>query len=417
MPGTTLAALSDQVRRRLGLGLGEHTVTITYASVADGDTVTVHGITLTCITGSAAVELAQFKKETNAGAVADNLEDLIDAIFDGTTGVSSSSDSSSIVTITGARSVTTDNSTGFTISSSTYQDEPPYTSDIDQFLLDGQLDLANKCVDEALIAGNTGLSEKFSLIGDGSSTEIDLPDEFLRDRIVRAQIGSDSALYKLIKVSIDELFVIREGKHSYYKVDSADGAQKYYAIYDDQIYFSAAPVGGTIYSVAFASAVEDDTVTVNGVVLTAKDAATTETADFITTGNDAAGAGNLNDIIGNIFGSVSGVTATVTDNDVTISGATSVTTSTNSRLALTTSTAAGAGKAIVYGIMHPQTTKGTECDLPDHIEPLVVEYAVMKVYEQMQRHDMAAALMQHYMNSIMLINQQYTRRRLRNGIE
>lgn len=309
----TLAALSDRVRRRLGLGLGSHTVTITYASVVTADTVTVHGIVLTCITTAAAYELAQFKKETDGDAVAANLEDLIDAIFDSTTGVSSSS-SGSVVTITGARAVTTSNSTGFAISSATYQDEPPYTSDIDQFLLDGQLDIANKCVDEALLAGDTGLSEKFSLTGTGSSSNINVPSDFLRDRTASAKIGSDSALYRLKKVSIDEMLVIREGKHDLYKVDSTDGATKYYAIYDDQFYFSAPPVSG-------------------------------------------------------------------------------------------------AGMALIYGIKHPQTTKATECDLPDHLEPLLVDYAVMRVYEQMQRYDMAGALMQFYVQSIMVINQQYGRRR------
>ena len=114
----TLAAISDQVRRRLGLGLGSHTITLSYSDIADQETVTVHGIILTCSTVSAAVELAQFKKETNASATSDNLEDLIDAIFDGTTGVSASS-SSGVTTITGARSVSTDNADGFAVSSST----------------------------------------------------------------------------------------------------------------------------------------------------------------------------------------------------------------------------------------------------------------------------------------------------------
>jgi len=310
----TLAALGDQVRRRLGLGLGSHTVTLSYSDIADGDTVTVHGIVLTCDDSASAFEKAMFLKTGAAGATADNLEDLIDAIFDSTTGVSSSSDGSSIVTITGARSVTTSNSTGFVIASATYQDEPPYTSDIDQFLLDGQLDIANKCVDEALLAGDTGLSEKFSLTGTGSSSNINVPSDFLRDRTASAKIANDSDLYVLKKVSIDEMLVIREGKHDLYKVDSADGATKYYAIYDDQFYFSAPPVSG-------------------------------------------------------------------------------------------------AAMALIYGIKHPQTTKATECDLPDHLEPLLVDYAVMRVYEQMQRYDMANALMQFYTQSIMVINQQYSRRR------
>jgi len=180
--------------------------------------------------------------------------------------------------------------------------------------LDGQLDIADKCVDEALMAGDVGLSEKFSLTGDGSATEIALPTTFLRASGVTAQIDSDSGLYYLKRVSLGEMFEIREGKHDLKKVDSADAATKYYAIADDSVYFSAAPV-------------------------------------------------------------------------------------------------TGAGKAMIYGIKVPQTTKATECDLPGHLEPLLVDYAVMRVYEQMQRYDMAAALMQFYMNSLMLVNQQYSRRR------
>lgn len=410
----TLSALGDRVRRRLGLGLGSHTVTITYASVADGDTVTVHGVILTCDDSAAAFELAQFKKETDAGAVADNLEDLIDAIFDGTTGVSSSSDSSSIVTITGARSVTTSNATGFAISSSTYQDEPPYTSDIDQFILDGQYDIADKCVDEALMAGGSGLAEKFNLTGDGSATEIALPTNFLRETTVRAEIGSDSALYRLEKVSLAELFIIREGKHNLYKVDSADGATKYYAIADDQVYFSAAPVSGAAMAIVYGIKAPQTnkaganvwtltvsdygniaaaaTITIDKIVLTHKAAATTEFADFKAETSNNATAANIEDLFDNVFSTASGVSISVSAAVATITGAETVTSSDSTRLTVAESTAAS-------------------CDLPDHLEPLLVDYAVMRVYEQMQRYDMAAALMQFYTQSIMIINQQYGRRR------
>ncbi|KKK95858.1 hypothetical protein LCGC14_2668590, partial [marine sediment metagenome] len=405
----TLAAISDNVRRRLGLGLGDHTVTLTYASIADGDTVTVHGIVLTCITGAAAVELAQFKKEANATATGDNLEDLIDAIFDSTTQISSSS-SAGVVTITGARSVVTDNATGFVISSSSTQDEPPFTSDIDQWIKDGQLWLADMLVDEALMAKGTGstytvtcataleddyvdidgirltardaatgtgvadwistgtdtqdaaalvvaintlfqsitgvsatsasaivtilgattvtsssattlavaattasddgLSKVFSLTGDGSSTELNLPTDYIRSSMVTAQIGSDSDLYRLTRVTLDDLFEIRHDRHDLWKVDSADKAAKYYAFMDDQIYFSAAPVSG-------------------------------------------------------------------------------------------------GSKAKVYGIKEPQTTKTTECDLPAHLEPLLEDYAVIKAYEQKQRYDMAQALLGTLTLSIQVINTRY----------
>ena len=306
----TLAAISDNVRRRLGLGLGSHTVTLSYADIADQDTVTVHGIVLTCITGAAAVELAQFKKETNATATSDNLEDLIDAIFDSTTRVSASS-SSGVTTITGARSVVTSNTTGFVISSSTTQDEPPFTSDIDQWILDGQLWLANMVVDEALSLGDTGLSKVTSFAdSSGTSTEIAWPSDFMRSFMVTAKIGSDADLYRLTRVTLDELFEIRHDRHDLWKVDASDKAAKYYATAEGKCYFSAAPV----------------------------------------TGSD---------------------------------------------------------KAKVYYIQEPQTTKGTECDLPDGLEPLLEDYAVIKAYEQKQRYDMAQALLGSLTLSIQVINTRY----------
>lgn len=408
----TLAVLGDRVRRRLGLGLGEHTVTLTYASIADGDTVTVHGIVLTCITGSAAVELAQFKKETSGTATAANLEDLIDAIFDGTTGVSASA-SGSVVTITGARSVTTDNDTGFVISSATYQDEPPYTSDIDQFLLDIQLDITDKCIDEALMAGDTGLMDVFPLTGDGSAVAIAKPTNFLRPIEVRAKIGSDSQLYKLTRVKPGLLLQIRENRSELYKVDSADGATKYWSMWDDKIQFSAAPVSGAsmaeiigiktpqttkagtnvwTITVTDAQMAANDTITIDGIEMIVKAAATTEVADFIATGSDNASAQNLDDVIGNIFKSASGVQVSVATNVVTVTGARSITTS----------------KAAAFAISE---TTAAECELPTHLQPLLVAGATGLVYEQMQRYDMAAALMQFYMSSIMLINQHYAQQR------
>ena len=400
----TLAALGDNARRKMNLGLGEHTVTITYASVADGDTVTVHGIILTCITGSAAVELAQFKKETNATATGDNLEDLIDAIFDSTTGVSAAS-SAGVVTITGAKSVTTDNATGFAISSSSYQDEPPYTSDFDQWILDGQLDVAGKVVNEGLIAGDSGLSEEFDLTGLGS------------------------------------------------------------------------------FTVTLASVVEDDTVTVDGIVMTAKDAATTEVADFITTGTDNQDAQNLDDLIGAIFGSTTSVTVSVAANVVTIAGAKTVVSSNATRLAVATvsdgsatriaiptnlfrpievrakigsdsdlywlqkvdvddmiriregthplyevnsadkarkywsdyndyiqfsaAPVSGAAMAKIIGIKTPQTTKTTNCELPSHLQPFVEDYAVVQAYRQKQRLDLSEPLFQAYLGNLKIVNERY----------
>ncbi len=405
----TLAELGDRARRKMNLGLGEHTVTITYASVADGDTVTVHGIVLTCDTSAAAFEKAMFLKTGDAGDTADNLEDLIDAIFDSTTGVSSSSDGSSIVTITGARSVTTSNASGFAISSSSYQDEPPYTSDFDQWILDGQLDVADKVVNEALIAGDSGLSEEFSLDGDGSATGIALPTNFYRAIEVTAKIESDDALYWLKRVDVDDMLRIRGGFHPLFKVKTADKALKYWAFYDDKIQFSAAPVSGTAtakiigiktpqttkagtniwtITVTDASMVANDTVTIDGIEMIVKAAATTEVADFIKAGTDNASAQNLDDVIGNIFKSDSGVQVSVATNVVTVTGARSITTTKAAAFAIAESTAA-------------------DCELPSHLQPFVEDYAVVQAYRQMQRIDLSEPLLQAYLAGLNIINQRY----------
>ena len=54
------------------------TMTVTYASVANNDTVAVAGVTLTCVTGSPTG--AQFKKETDATKTASNLAALINSL-------------------------------------------------------------------------------------------------------------------------------------------------------------------------------------------------------------------------------------------------------------------------------------------------------------------------------------------------
>lgn len=305
----TLAAISDNVRRRLGLGLGSHTITVSdYSNIAADSTITVHGITLT-MKAAATTEVADFIAQTSNNATAQNIDDLIGNIFDGTTGVSVSV-SGAVVTVTGAKSVTSSDSTRLTVSSSTYQDEPPYTSDIDQWILDGQNHFVDVFSNRVLMSGFPGLGEKFSLTGDGTATEINLPSDFVRESVVTAQIGSDAALYRLILVTLEELFLIRNGRHSTMKVNAADKAEKYYAIADDQMYFSAAPVSG-------------------------------------------------------------------------------------------------AEKVLIYGIKEPQTAKASECDLPDHLEPLLEDYVVIRAYEQMQRYDMARALWEHFMANVDRINNNY----------
>ena len=399
----TLSALGDNARRKMNLGLGSHTVTVTLSSAVADDTITVHGIVLT-FKAVATTEVADFIVETSDAASAANIEDVINAIFDSTTGISAST-SGNVVTITGAKSVTTDNAAAFAITSSTYQDEPPYTSDIDQWILDGQLDVSGKVVNEGLIAGDSGLSEEFDLTGLGS------------------------------------------------------------------------------FTVTLVSAVEDDTVTVDGIVMVAKDAATTEVADFITTGTNNQDAQNLDDLIGVIFGSTTSVTVSVAANVVTIAGAKTVVSSNATRLAVATvsdgsatriaipsnlfrpievrakigsdsdlywlqkvdvddmiriregthplyevnaadkarkywsdyddkiqfsaAPVSGSAMAKIIGIKTPQTVKTVACELPSHLQPFVEDYAVVQAYRQMQRLDLSESLFQAYLSNLNIVNQRY----------
>lgn len=307
----TLAQLSDRARRKMGLGLGDHTVTVTQASAVAGDTITVHGIILTVFTAAnPSTELASFKSETSDNATATNLKDVIGGVFDGTTGVTATV-STNKVTITGARSVVTSKTAAFSISSSTYQDEPPYTSDFDQWVLDGELDVADKSTNASLMAGKTGLMDVITL-ADSSGTAIAIakPTNLLRPIEVRAQIGSDAALYRLMLIPPAIMLQVRQNTHEYYKVDSADKAQKYWSMWDDKIQFSSAPVTGS-------------------------------------------------------------------------------------------------GKSEVIGIKTPQTTKATESELPNHLQPLVSDYVVVQAYTQMQRLDIAQHMFQRYIANLGATNKQY----------
>lgn len=116
---------------------------------------------------------------------------------------------------------------------------------------------------------------------------------------------------------------------------SSDSSKLYFIRKPDEM------AGDTnVFTVTFASAVEDDYVDVDGIRFTAKDAATTEVADFITTGTDTADGDNFEDVLENVFTSITGVSATSATGVVTITGAKTVTSSNSTRLAVATSTAA-----------------------------------------------------------------------------
>lgn len=96
------------------------TITLTYNSISNNDTVTIAGITLTCVTGTPTG--AQFKKETSATKTASNLAALINSLTTLNIYVNATS-SSGVVTVKANQAgvvgnlitVATSNGTGFVL--------------------------------------------------------------------------------------------------------------------------------------------------------------------------------------------------------------------------------------------------------------------------------------------------------------
>lgn len=75
------------------------TLTLTYASISNNDTVVVAGVTLTCVTGTPDPTAGEFKKETDAATTAANLVALVNSYAD-TKVLVSAANVSGVVTFT-----------------------------------------------------------------------------------------------------------------------------------------------------------------------------------------------------------------------------------------------------------------------------------------------------------------------------
>ncbi|TET41444.1 MAG: hypothetical protein E3J60_04635 [Dehalococcoidia bacterium] len=93
-----------------------------------------------------------------------------------------------------------------------------------------------------------------------------------------------------------------------------------------------------VFTVTFASATTDDYIDVDGIRFVIKAAVAEDYAYFVAASNDA-GAANLEDIIDNVFQTVTGVSSSSSSAVVTITGAKTVTSNNSTRLAVATSTA------------------------------------------------------------------------------
>ena len=237
----TLVELATQARRKLGLESGEHTITCGANSHVN-DVLSVNDVLLTCNT-SAEYNQADFQQRGAAATVATNITNLINAVFSDDSNISATADTAT-VTITGARrvAVVNENTSGqYTISSTNTTDEPPFFSDMLEWVKEGQLDIANKVLDEVFTADSAStMLKRDELNTTSATTQVALPTEFLRplELTFNSTVGSDS-ISRAEKVPYDLLEDIRNGVHSFYKAGTvAPVSDKFYSIYMGKIEIS-----------------------------------------------------------------------------------------------------------------------------------------------------------------------------------
>jgi len=321
----TLANLEDQVRRRLGLNTGIHTITCNASDPANLDTITINGIVLT-LHDSAQTSKAHILR-TNTDTDQDaNISTAIANIFDASTGVTSTN-SGSVVTISGARTVSVSNTTAFTVGTSSTEDEPPYTSDIDQWLLDSQIELMEKLPLSALIGeggAQGGLLRTVDITLTSPQDFVPLDESEITSigtvfRVVTFEFKADSAvlasdsLEMATKIPYDLMRDIKNGDNPFYNTNTTrfPMGTKWYSIYDNRIH-------------------------------------------------------------------------------------------TNCNIET------GAGDARLLFVKYPQEGRGTECDMPEYLQPAMVNYAAANAYEQLGDLEMASKLKQEYMAELQVVTQRFS---------
>ena len=243
----TLASLADRVRRKLGLSTGSHSIVCDFSEGAANNYLEIDGIRLICETSTGNMaNQASINLTTDDNTTAANLNTTIAAVFAGHPSISASV-STATVTVVGARTISTDDTALFAITESASQDEPPLTSDIDQWLLDGQLDLLSKLNDGAIkTAANSGGSAIFvaTTIANGSDaiTELAKPSPVLRIIDVSYQTMVSGDGYKRAeRVPYDLLLDIQDGTSSFYKTYSATPVNnRFYSIVGNKLVLSQA---------------------------------------------------------------------------------------------------------------------------------------------------------------------------------
>ena len=238
----TLIDLATQARRKLGLESGEHTITMLGSSNV-ADTLSVNDVLLQC-DSTAAYMSAQFEQSGTPATLANSIVALVNNVFSDDTNISASVTGTGIVTITGARKVevVNENTSGqYVIRSTNTTDEPPFFSDMIEWVKEGQLDIANKVLDEVFTADSAStMLKRDELNTSSATTQVALPTEFLRplELTFNSTVGSDS-ISRAEKVPYDLLEDIRNGVHSFYKAGTvAPVSDKFYSIYMGKIEIS-----------------------------------------------------------------------------------------------------------------------------------------------------------------------------------
>ena len=190
----TLAQLEDRARRRCNIDSGLHTITCEGTDPTNGDIITIDD-TAFIVHDSAQANRAHISRDATPATQAADIVASINAVFISTHKISASADGA-VVTITGARKISiTQTAASFTLAQTSSEDEPPLTSDIDQWLLDAQNDIMNKVPIQLFTHNSTSGTE--NLIVNESRNGNSLAD---RTEIPLAGGAASTTSYAVFKV-------------------------------------------------------------------------------------------------------------------------------------------------------------------------------------------------------------------------
>lgn len=233
----TLNTLAQEVKKKLGLTLGVHRIVFTTNAIS-GDSITINGIKMKSNLGSTS-SLFHYTHSGSAGTLAANFKTAFDNGFIAGEQSLTCSVSLSTVTITGAGTVTPSNKAGSVVSIEDAEMEPPTQTDVLSWIKEGQLDIANKITDQALIAEGSSMIFEDTAIETASKTTAldDLPSDFLRPIVFRYKttIAGD-ILNRAEKVPYDLLIDIRDGRHPFYLTGkNPEDGNKWYSLFGGKI--------------------------------------------------------------------------------------------------------------------------------------------------------------------------------------